>query len=94
MSGFEVQINQLHAAAKAAASAAAQARAVEPGTGLDVIATALPGGSAASCAPALVTAFNDRARGWAGEIDRWSTSIEACATTYSKSEDEAAKAFS
>jgi hypothetical protein len=93
VSGFEVQIDQLRKAAGAAGSAAVQARAVDPGTGLEAIATALPGGGAAQSAPALVSAFNDRARGWAGEIDGWSTSVSAAAKTYSESEDAARKVF-
>ena len=72
MSGFEVQIGQLRNAAKAAGSAADQARVVDPGTGLDAIATALPGGDAAKSAPTLASTFNERAKGWADEIDRWS----------------------
>ncbi|HET9143359.1 hypothetical protein, partial [Actinophytocola sp.] len=68
MSGFEVQIGQLRSAAKAAGSAADQARAVQPGTGLDAIAAALPGGNAATSAPTLASTFNERGTGWAGEI--------------------------
>jgi len=93
VSGFEVQIGQLRNAAKAADSAADQARAVDPGTGLDVIATALPGGDAAKSAPTLASTFNERAKGWAGEIDRWSESIAAAAKAYSENEDSAKRAF-
>jgi hypothetical protein len=93
VSGFEVQIAQLRAAAKAAGSAADQAKVVEPGTGLDAIATALPGGVAATRAPALASTFNERAQGWAGEIDKWSESITSNAKAYSENEDDAKKAF-
>ena len=93
MSGFEVQIGQLRNAAKAAGSAADQARVVNPGTGLEAIATALPGGVAASKASALVSALNDRGREWADEIDRWSTSVTSVATTYADSDDAAQRAF-
>lgn len=93
MSGFEVEISQLRGAAKAAGSAASQARVADPGTGLDGIATALPGGDAAKNAPALASTFNERAKGWADEIDRWSTLVTSAATLYSENEDEAKKAF-
>lgn len=93
MSGYEVQIGQLRAAANAAGSAADQARVVDPGTGLDGIATALPGGDAATNAPTLASTFNERAKGWAGEIDRWSESVTSSAKEYSESEDSAERAF-
>ena len=93
MSGFEVQIGQLRTAAKAAGSAADQARAVDPGTGLDAIATALPGGDAAKNAPTLASTFNERAKGWAGEIDQWSESMTSAAKAYSENEDSAKRAF-
>jgi hypothetical protein len=93
MSGFEVQIGQLREAAKAAGSAADQAGAVHPGTGLDAIATALPGGVAASKAPTLASSFNDRGTRWADEIDRWSTSVASAAKAYSTSDAAAKSAF-
>ncbi|SDS61791.1 hypothetical protein [Actinoplanes derwentensis] len=93
MSGFEVQIGQLRSAAEAAGSAADQARVVKPGTGLEEIPAALPGGTAAGSAPALATAFNERARSWADEIDRWSASVTAAAKQYSASDDAARQAF-
>jgi len=93
VSGFEVQIGQLRNAAKAAGSAADQARVVSPGTGLEVIATALPGGVAASKAAALVSAFNDRGKEWADEIERWSISVTSVAKTYADSDDAAKRAF-
>ncbi|MGW5054564.1 hypothetical protein [Actinokineospora sp. NPDC004072] len=93
MSGFEVEIGQLEDAAKAAGSAADQARTVEPGNGLDGVAAALPGGSSAAAAPALATAFNERASGWAGEIDRWGESIAGAAKAYAENEESARKAF-
>ncbi|MEV6632656.1 hypothetical protein AB0M54_18090 [Actinoplanes sp. NPDC051470] len=93
MSGFELQIGQLRSAAKAAGSAADQARAVSPGTGLDAIATALPGGAAAAGAPALASALNERAKGWAGEIDRWSRSVTSAAKEYAASDESAKRAF-
>lgn len=93
MSGYEVQIGQLRNAAKAAGSAADQARAVEPGTGLDAIATALPGGEAAKSAPTLASTFTERAKGWAGEIDGWSESITKAANAYAENENSAEEAF-
>jgi hypothetical protein len=93
VSGFEVQIGQLRDAAEAAGSAADQARVVAPGTGLDAIATALPGGVVAQKAPALASTFNERAVGWAGEIDKWSESITSNAKAYSENEDDAKRAF-
>lgn len=93
MSGFEVQIGQLRNAAKAAGSAAEQAKVVHPGTGLDAIATALPGGVAARSAPALASTFDERAAGWADEIDKWSASVTSAANAYSENEDAATKAF-
>ncbi|MFI6170390.1 hypothetical protein ACIBCN_26660 [Nocardia sp. NPDC051052] len=93
MSGFEVQISQLREAAKAAGSAAGQAITVNPGTGLDAIATALPGGNAAKNAPTLASTFNERAKGWAGEIGQWDESITSAAKIYSENEVEAKKAF-
>jgi hypothetical protein len=93
VSGFEVQIGQLRNAAKAAGSAADQARAVNPGTGLDAIATAMPGGVAASNAPTLASTFNQRAKESADEIDRWSTSVTSVAQTYSESDDSAKRAL-
>jgi hypothetical protein len=91
--GYEVQIGQLRAASSAAGSAAEQARAVHPGSGLGAIATALPGGDAASSAPTLASTFDERATGWAGEIDRWSESVSASAKTYSENEADAERAF-
>ena len=93
MSGFEVQIGQLRDAAAAAGSAADQARVVVPGAGLEAIATALPGGVAASRAPILASTFNERAKGWADEIDRWSTSVTSAAKAYSASDGSAKAAF-
>ncbi|KHD75675.1 hypothetical protein [Actinoplanes utahensis] len=93
MSGFELQIGQLRRAAEAAGSAADQARTVHPGAGLGAIATALPGGVAATGAPALASVFDERAGKWAGDIDRWSASVVAAATDYSASDDAAKKAF-
>jgi hypothetical protein len=91
--GFEVQIGQLRDASKAAGSAANQARAVQPGSGLGAIAAALPGGDAAKSAPTLESTLNERATGWADEIDRWSEKVSAAAQTYSASEDAAERAF-
>jgi hypothetical protein len=93
VSEFEVQIGQLRHAAEAAGSAADQARVVEPGTGLDAIATALPGGVAAMRAPSLASTFNERAKGWAGEIDRWSESVTSAAKEYAESDESAKRAF-
>ncbi|MFI6996369.1 hypothetical protein [Nocardia sp. NPDC050175] len=93
MSGFEVQIDQLREAAKAAGSAATQAGEVDPGTGMAAIATALPGGEVAKKAPTLATTFNERAKGWSGEIGRWNETITAAAKLYSENEAEAARAF-
>lgn len=90
---FEVQINQLLNAAKAAASAAHQARAVDPGAALEAITSALPGGAAASIAPTLAATFNERAKVWADEIDRWSESVTSAAKLYVESEDAARSAF-
>lgn len=93
VSGFEVQIGRLRSAAKAAGSAADQARAVKPGTGLETIATALPGGVAAAGAHALASTLNDRARGWAGEIEQWSRSVTSAAKEYADSDESAKRAF-
>ncbi|GAA2614608.1 hypothetical protein Adu01nite_33600 [Paractinoplanes durhamensis] len=93
MSGFEVQIGQLRGAAKAAGSAADQARVVRPGAGLDVVAGALPGGVVASKVGALGSTFNERGAGWAEEIDRWSKSVTGAADSYEKSDDSAKAAF-
>jgi hypothetical protein len=93
VSGYEVEIGQLRNAAKAAGSAADQARAVEPGTGLDAIAAALPGGDAAKSAPILALTFNERGKGWAGEIDQWSESVTSAAKAYSENDDSAERAF-
>ncbi|MGM1062188.1 hypothetical protein [Saccharothrix sp. Mg75] len=93
MSGYGVEIGQLRAASKAAASAADQAREVRPGTDLGAIATAMPGGESAKGAPALASAFDERAAGWAGEIDRWSESVLSSSKTYAENEDAAERAF-
>ncbi|HWL99485.1 MAG TPA: hypothetical protein VNP20_19235 [Nocardioidaceae bacterium] len=93
MDGYEVQIGQLRSASNAAGSAADQARTVHPGSGLGAIAAALPGGDAAKSAPTLATTFDERATGWAGEIDRWSDAISSSAKTYSDNEDAAERAF-
>jgi hypothetical protein len=66
---------------------------VDPGTGLDAIATALPGGDAAANAPTLASTFNERAKGWADEIDSWSESVTAAADEYAGSEGSAERAF-
>ncbi|WP_107655356.1 hypothetical protein [Nocardia suismassiliense] len=93
MSGFEVEISQLKEAAKAAGSAATQALAVDPGSGLAGLAAALPGGEAAKKAPTLVTTFNDRAKGWAEEIGGWGDLVTAAAKLYAENEVEAERAF-
>jgi hypothetical protein len=93
VSGFEVQIGQLRHAAEAAGSAADQAKVVAPGTGLDAIATALPGGVAARNAPTLASTFNERGQAWAGEIDKWSETITSNANAYAENEDAAKRAF-
>jgi hypothetical protein len=91
--GYTVEIGQLRDASSAAGSAADQAKAVHPGSGLGAIAAALPGGDAAKSAPTLATTFEERATGWAGEIDRWSESVSAAAKTYSQDESAAERAF-
>jgi hypothetical protein len=91
--GYGVEIGQLRAASSAAGSAADQAETVQPGSGLDAIAAALPGGEAAKSAPTLATTFNERATGWAGEIDRWSESVSSAAKTYSEDDAAAERAF-
>ncbi|MGH3757742.1 hypothetical protein [Actinophytocola sp.] len=93
MDGYEVEIGQLRDASRAAGSAADQARAVHPGSGLGAIAAALPGGDAAKSAPTLATTFDERATGWAGEIDRWRETVSSAAKTYSENEDAAERAF-
>ncbi|WP_026316761.1 hypothetical protein [Actinokineospora enzanensis] len=93
MSGYGVEIGQLRAAAGAAGSAADQARAVNPGTGLDAVAAALPGGDAAANAPALASTFNERGKTWAGEIDQWGESVAAAAKAYTENEESAERAF-
>jgi hypothetical protein len=93
VSGYEVQIEQLRGASRAAGSAASQARTVNPGSGLEAIATALPGGGSATSAPAVATKLNERATGWADEIDRWSQTVSAAAKQYSENEDSAERAF-
>lgn len=93
MSGYEVEIDQLRDASRAAGSAANQARAVQPGSGLGAIAVALPGGDAATSAPTLASTFNERATGWADEIDRWSKEVSSAAKTYAEREDTAERAF-
>ena len=93
MDGYEVEIGQLRDASKAARSAADQAGAVHPGSGLGAIAAALPGGDAAKSAPTLASTFDERATGWAGEIDRWSETVTSAAKTYSDNEDAAERAF-
>lgn len=93
MDGYEVEIGQLRNASSAAGSAAEQARAVHPGSGLGAIAAAMPGGDAAKSAPTLASTFDERATGWAGEIDGWSDTVSAAAKTYSENEDAAERAF-
>ena len=93
MDGYQVQIEQLRGASRAAGSAATQARTVQPGSGLDAVATALPGGDAAKSAPTLATAFNERATGWSDEIDHWSEDVSSSAKTYAENEDAAERAF-
>lgn len=66
---------------------------MHPGNGLEAIGTALPGGDAAKNAPTLATTVDDRASGWADEIDRWSESISAAAKTYAENEEAAERAF-
>jgi hypothetical protein len=91
--GYEVEIGQLRNASSAAGSAADQARAVQPGSGLGAVAAALPGGDAAKSAPTLASTFDERATGWAGEIDRWSDTVSSAANTYAENEDAAERAF-
>ena len=67
---------------------------MEPGTGLDAIAAALPGGDAAKSAPALASTFNERGRMWAGEIDRWSESVAASAKSVPQRESASARSAS
>jgi uncharacterized protein YukE len=93
VSGYEVQIEQLRGASRAAGSAASQAGAVHPGSGLEAVATALPGGESAKSAPTVATKLNERATGWADEIDRWSQTVSSAAKTYSENEDAAERAF-
>ncbi len=93
MSGYEVEIDQLRAASRAAGSAASQARVVQPGSGLGAIAVALPGGEAARSAPTLASTLDERATGWADEIDRWSENLSASANTYAENEGAAERAF-
>lgn len=66
---------------------------MHPGSGLGAIATALPGGEAARSAPTLASTFDERATGWAGEIDGWGETVSAAAQTYSDNEDDAERAF-
>ena len=82
VSGYEVEIDQLRAASSAAGSAAGQAGAVTRAAAWVRSRWPLPGGDAARSAPTLESTFNERATGWAGEIDRWSEPVSSSANTY------------
>ena len=91
--GYEVQIGALGTAAEAARSAAGQLERLHPGPDLQPAATGIPGavsarvmGQVAAAWGAELTAWEQRARGYAAKLDQ-------AAAAYRSGDDSAAIDF-
>ncbi|WP_116050379.1 hypothetical protein [Amycolatopsis palatopharyngis] len=93
MSGYKAEIEAIHNASEAAASAAQQARAVELTDGAIALATALPGGRAASAATTLADYWQNQLTTWTSAMGSYSEKLGSAAESYSKHEDAAEADF-
>ncbi|MBM7776470.1 hypothetical protein JOD54_006674 [Actinokineospora baliensis] len=94
MDGYDVNVEGLRRAAKAAGSAGEQAGQVRLGESVSPVAEAMPGSASAGQAKALATAWDQRLRGWSADITTFSGNLTTSADGYDKDEASAVEDFS
>ncbi|GAA3011954.1 hypothetical protein [Actinokineospora diospyrosa] len=93
MDGYNVNVEGLRRAAKAADSAGDQAAQVKLGEAVTPVSEAMPGSASAGQAKALAAAWNNRMRDWSADIVLLSGNITTSANDYEKDEAAAAQDF-
>lgn len=93
MDGYEVDIEGLRTAAKAAASAGEQAGRVKLGEAVTPVAEAMPGSASAGRAQALAVAWAERLTGWSTDVTAFGGNLAGSADGYEQNEAAAAKDF-
>ncbi|MFE9750717.1 hypothetical protein ACFYOT_37910 [Saccharothrix saharensis] len=93
MDGYQVDVEALRKAAKAATSAGEQAGRVKLGEAVTPVAEAMPGSASAGRAQALASAWGGRLTGWSTDVTAFGGNLAASADGYEKNEDAAAKDF-
>ncbi|MCG8917420.1 hypothetical protein L6E12_16665 [Actinokineospora sp. PR83] len=91
--GYEVDIEGLRKAARAAGSAGEQAGQIRLGEAVAPAAEAMPGSASAGQAQALATAWGERLRGWSADITAFSGNLATSADGYQEDESAAAEDF-
>lgn len=89
MSGFEVVIEALRKAGKAATSAGEQAAAVDLGGTLSGVPGALPGSRSAEVAPRTATAWRSQIKGWSEQAGEHGRLLNTAADHYAANEEAA-----
>lgn len=92
MDGYEVDIEGLRKAARAAGSAGEQAGRVKLAE-VTSVTEAMPGSASAGQAQTLAAAWGERLRGWSADITAFSGNLAASADVYEKDEVAAEKDF-
>ncbi|MFD8494962.1 hypothetical protein [Amycolatopsis sp. NPDC059657] len=90
MSGYEVVIEMIDPAAKAAARAAEGVQPVELGGTLTGVAQGIPGGTAVEAARLLSSMWTREIPAWAKNMDDYSAQLSSAAQHYRSNEDAAA----
>lgn len=93
MDGYEVDIEGLRKAARAAGSAGEQAGRVKLGEAVTPVTEAMPGSASAGQAQTLAAAWGERLRSWSAGITAFSGNLAASADVYEKDEAAAEKDF-
>jgi hypothetical protein len=93
MDGYEVDIEKLREAAKAAGSAGEQAGQVRLGDSVTAVTEAMSGSMSAVQAQTLATAWEERLRTWSTDITSFGGNLAASADVYDKDEIAAQKDF-
>ncbi|OLR91425.1 hypothetical protein [Actinokineospora bangkokensis] len=93
MDGYEVDVEGLRKAARAAGSAGEQAGQVKLGEAVRPVGAAMPGSAAAGRAQALAEAWDERLRAWSADIATFSGNLGTSADGYQRNEDAAKADF-
>ncbi|GAA3461262.1 hypothetical protein ACFFSW_28390 [Saccharothrix longispora] len=94
MSGFEVDVEGLRAAAASAASAGERARRVGLGEAVGQVPAGLPGSRSADRAERLARAWDDRVAAWSRDVGAFSANLSASADRYAADDAASARDFS